>query len=107
MHVSAASHCARVCRTILSRQAIVGSLTAAIAPHLAVDTFGDSWLFVAVFLFFYVLVVLTLPMEAVSKKFSLARSVPQPSFPCPACAPRRNAPVCVPCRHGIVPPAQQ
>ena len=61
-------------------QAVVGSLTAAVAPHLAVTTFAQDgsaqagaagWFSVAVFLFFYVLVVLTLPMEKITKKFAL------------------------------------
>ena len=52
-------------------QAAMGSLTAAIAPQLAINTFGEGWFAVAVFVFFYTLIVLSLPMEAITKKFAL------------------------------------
>ena len=37
-------------------QASVGSFTAAVAPQLAVDTFGGGWFAVALFIFFYTIV---------------------------------------------------
>ena len=52
-------------------QATMGSITAAIAPQLAINTFGEGWFAVAVFVFFYTLIVLSLPMEAITKKFAL------------------------------------
>lgn len=52
-------------------QATMGSITAAIAPQLAINTFGEGWFAVAIFVFFYTLIVLSLPMEAITKKFAL------------------------------------
>ena len=52
-------------------QASVGSFTAAVAPQLAVDTFGGGWFAVALFIFFYTIVVLALPTEPLTKKFAM------------------------------------
>lgn len=52
-------------------QALMGSITAAVAPQLAINTFGDGWLSVAVFVLFYTLIVLSMPMTAITKKFAL------------------------------------
>jgi hypothetical protein len=56
-------------------QAMTGAITAAIVPQLAINTFGDDLVAVLLFMFFYSLVVLSLPVEATTKKFALGMCV--------------------------------
>lgn len=56
-------------------QATMGSITAAIAPQLAINTFPDDWDAVAVFVLFYTFVVLALPLESITKKFALGTTL--------------------------------
>lgn len=60
----------------LTWQAACGSITAAIAPQLAINTIPDDWWGpVGLFVFFYTLVVLSLPMESITKKFALGTTL--------------------------------
>ena len=56
-------------------QAMVGSFVAAIVPQLAINTFGHETVAVLLFMFFYSIFVLSLPVEQITKKFSLGMCV--------------------------------
>jgi hypothetical protein len=56
-------------------QAMGGALVAAIVPQLAINTFGHETVPVLLFMGFYCMFVLALPIEQLTKKFSLGMCV--------------------------------
>ena len=56
-------------------QAMTGAMVAAIVPQLAINTFGHETVPVLLFMGFYCMFVLALPIEQITKKFSLGMCV--------------------------------
>lgn len=52
-------------------QACIGAFVAAVVPQLAINTFGDDETAVLIFMLFYSMFVLSLPIEQITQKFSL------------------------------------